>query len=77
MKKIMSVLSQKMHNLSIPSQKLFPSTSNKLVCEKYDCSKCSNCNKLLDCKKYVYGFFIGSSVGFFFGYNYNKNIYYM
>ncbi len=40
--------------------------------DKCGCNGCANCNKLFDCYKYVFGLFIGGSLGFFYGYNYNK-----
>ncbi len=38
------------------------------TCEKYGCSKCSNCDKLLDCNKFVFGVIVGGSIGYYFGY---------
>lgn len=45
-------------------------TYKSSVCNKYGCSKCSNCDKLLDCNKFLFGIFIGGSTGYYFGYRY-------
>ncbi len=70
MKKIFKMIGQTIRNPNTQNIKLF--TSSRIACEKYDCLNCSNCDKLLDCKKYIYGILIGSSFGFFFGYNYSR-----
>ncbi len=74
MKKILSFIGQTIRNPNIQNLKLF--TTNRIACEKYECSNCLKCNKLLDCKKYIYGILIGSSFGFFFGYSYSKKLNY-
>ncbi len=49
-------------NYSIKNRRNIHST-NKYVCERNVCDKyndCSQCNKMLDCKKFTSGFVLGS-----------------
>lgn len=45
------------------------------TCDKYGCSKCFNCDKLLSCNKFVLGVVTGGSLGYYFCYRYFSKLY--